>query len=110
MASEQVSIGREQLEHFGEPARGEVVIATDARALLEIDGRGKIVCGEHLVRDPERLLEADWRAEAVRTDLEEDLVGNVVVRGAEQLHEDLRKGAGLPVNVDWLKSRVQPRL
>jgi hypothetical protein len=59
MAAEQVSVGREELEHFGETARGKVVIATDSRALLEMDGRGETVRGEHLVRDLERLLEAD---------------------------------------------------
>ena len=46
--------------------------------------------GEH--RDLERLLAADWPAQAVRADLQEDLVGNVVVRGAEQLDEELPKG------------------
>ena len=29
-------MGREQLEHFGEAAGGEVVVAADARALLEM--------------------------------------------------------------------------
>src|SRR5262245_46176376 len=104
MAAEQVSVGLEELEHFGEAAGGEVVVAADARALLEMDGRGEAVRGEHLVRDLERLLEADWPAQALRADLQEDLVGNVVVRGAEQLDEDLRKGTRLLVNVDRLES------
>ena len=43
---------------------------------------GEAVRGEHLVRDLKRLPEADWPAQAV-------LVGNVVVRGAQQLNEDL---------------------
>src|SRR5258707_6374484 len=104
MAAEQVGVGREELEHFGEAAGREVVVAADARALLEMDGRGEAVRGEHLVRDLERLLKADWPAQAVRADLQEDLVGNVVVRGAEQLDEDLRKGTRLSVNVDRLES------
>src|SRR5262249_42761169 len=104
MAAEQVGVGLEELEHFGEAAGGEVVVVADARALLEMDGRGEAVRGEHLGRDLERLLEADWPAQAVRADLQEDLVGNVVVRGAEQLDEDLRKGTRLSVNVDRLES------
>src|SRR6187200_2220018 len=104
MAAEQVGVRREELEHFGEAAGGEVVVAADARALLEMDGRGEAVRGEHLVRDLERLLEADWPAQAVPADLQEDLVGDVVVRGAEQRDEDLRKGTRLSVNVDRLQS------
>src|SRR4029078_12906166 len=73
-------------------------------ALLEIDGRGKTVRGEHPVRHLERLLEADWPAQAVSADLQEDLVGDVVVRGAEQRDEYLRKGTRLSVNVDRLQS------
>ena len=65
---------------------------------------GEAVRGEHLVRDLERLLEADWPAQAVSADLQEDLVGDVVVRGAEQLGEDLRKGTRLSVNVNRLQS------
>src|SRR4051794_27939665 len=104
MAAEQGGVGREELEDFGEPARREVVIATDTRALLDMDGRGEAARGEHLVRDLERLLEADWPTQAVRADLQKDLVGNVVVGGAQQLDEDLRKGTRLPVNVDRLES------
>src|SRR4029077_18217125 len=103
-AAEQVGVGLEQRQHFGEAAGGEVVVAADARALLEMDGRGEAVRGEHLVRDLERLLEADRPAQAVRADLQEDLVGGVVVRGAEQLGEDLRKSTRLAVNVNRLQS------
>jgi hypothetical protein len=77
----------------------EALVAADARA----HGRG-----EH--RDLERLLAADWPAQAVRADLQEDLVGNVVVRGAEQLDEELRKGTRLSVNVDRLPSPDNLRL
>src|SRR5258706_5021738 len=104
MAAEQVSVGREELEHFGEAAGGKVVVAADARALLEMNGRGEAVRGEHLVRDLERLLEADRPAQAMSADLQEDLVGDVVVRGTEQLDEDLGKGMRLSVNVDRLSS------
>ena len=52
MAVEQVGVGREELEHFGEAARGEVVVAADARALLKMDGRGEAVRDEHLVQIP----------------------------------------------------------
>src|SRR5882757_3629249 len=104
MAAEQVSVGREELEHFGEAAGVKVVVAADARALLEMDGRGETARGEHLVRDLERLLEANWPAQAVSADLQEDLVGDVVVRYAEQFDEDLRKGTRLSVNVDRLQS------
>src|SRR5262249_4378878 len=104
MAEEQVGVGLEELEHFGKAVGGEVVVAADARALLEMDGRGEAVRGEHLARDLERLLEADWPAQAVRADLQEDLVGNVVIRGAEKLDEDLRKRTRLSVNVDRLES------
>ena len=41
MAVEQVGVGREELEHFGEAACGEAVVAADARALLDMDGRGE---------------------------------------------------------------------
>src|SRR5579872_1176572 len=85
MAVQQAGIGREEIEHFGEAARGEMVVATDPRALLEMDRRGEAVRGKHSVRDLERLLEADWPAELAPADLQEDLVGDVVVRGAEQL-------------------------
>src|SRR5215472_2372359 len=100
---EQVGVGRKELEYFGEAAGGEAVVAADARALLEMDGCGEAMRGEHFVRDLERLLEADWPAQAMPANFQEDLVGDVVVRGAEQLGEDLRKGARLSVNVDRLE-------
>src|SRR5271157_2541221 len=102
MAVEQVGVGREELEHFSEAAGSEMVVAADARALLKMDGGGEAVRGEHLVRDLERLLEADRPAQAVPADLQEDLVGDVVVRGAQQLGEDLRKGARLSMNINRL--------
>src|SRR6516225_11769471 len=72
MTLQQVGVGREELEHFGEAVGGEVVVAADARALFEMDGRGEAVRGEHLVRDVERLLEADWPSKAAPADLKED--------------------------------------
>ena len=53
MAMEQVGVGREELEHLGEAAGGEAVVAADARAFLEMDVRRKAVRGEHLVCDLE---------------------------------------------------------
>src|SRR5262249_45990614 len=100
VAVQQVRVGRKELEHFGEAAGGEAVVAAYARALLEMDGHGEAMGSKHLVRDIERLLEADWPAQPMRANLQEDLVGNVVVRGAQQLGEDLRKGTRLSVNVD----------
>ena len=82
----------------------EAVAAADARAFLEMDGLGEAVLGEHLVRDPERLLEADAPAQAMPANLQEDLVSDVVVRADEQPGEDLRKGARLAVNVDRLQA------
>src|SRR5262249_14851176 len=104
MAVEQVGVRCEELEHFGEAASGKVVVAAYARALLEMDVGGEAVRGEQFVPDLERFLEADWPAQAVRADLQKDLVGNEVVRDAEQLDEDLRKGTRLSVNVDRLQS------
>ena len=57
-----------------------------------MDGVGEALRGEHLVGDLERLLEADRPAEAPSADLQEDLVGDVVVRGAKQLGEDSERG------------------
>jgi hypothetical protein len=105
MAAEQVSVGGEDLEHFGEATGRKVVVAADARALLEMDGRGETARGEHLIRDLERLLKANWPAQAGCADLQEDLVGDVVVRYTEQLDQDLRKATRLSVNVDRLQSR-----
>ena len=41
-----------------------------------------------LVRYLERLLKADWPAQAMPADLQESLVGDVVVRVEEQLGKD----------------------
>src|SRR5262249_61161931 len=82
---------------------GSVVVGSDAGALLGMGGVGGAVGGELLVRDLERLLEADGPPQGP-ADLEEDLIGDVVVRGDEQLDEDLRKSARL-VDVDRLKVR-----
>jgi hypothetical protein len=95
VAVEQVGVGREKMEQPGEAAGREVVAAADARALLEVDGIGEVVLRQHLVRDLKRFLEADGAAQAMPADLQEDLVGDVVVRGAEHPGEDLRKGARL---------------
>src|SRR5580704_1520356 len=100
MAVEQVGVGREELEHLGEAAGREAVIAADARALLKMDGLGEAVRREHLVRHLKRLLEADRPAQSASADLEEDLVGDEVVRVAKHLGEDLREGARLSMNVD----------
>jgi len=54
VAVEQVGVGRKELEHFGEAAGSEAVVAADARALLEMDGRGEAMRGEHLARDLEQ--------------------------------------------------------
>src|SRR5271170_6301368 len=65
-----------------------------------MDGRGEAVHGKRLVRDLTRLLEADRPAQAAAADLQEDLVSDAVIRVAEQLDEDLRKGMRLSMNVD----------
>src|SRR5262245_22934127 len=51
-----------RLEEVQKPSKAtsrEAVAAADARAFLEMDGLGEAALGEHLVRDLERLLEAD---------------------------------------------------
>src|SRR5829696_1551124 len=83
-AAEQGGMGLEEVEQLGKAAGGEAVAAADARAFLELDGFGEAVPVEHLVRDLERLLEADGPAQATPTYLQEDLVGDVVVRAEEQ--------------------------
>ena len=80
MAMEQIGVGREELEHLGEAARREPCIATDAGALLEMDGVTKAVRGELLVRDLKRLLETDRPAQLMAADLQEDLVGGIIVQ------------------------------
>src|SRR5208283_1522418 len=104
MAAEQVGMRREELEHFGEAAGGEAVQAADARSLLEMDGRGKAVRRKHLVCDLKRLLEADRGPEPAPADLQEDLVGDVVVRVAEQRDENLGERTRLPVNINRLEA------
>src|ERR1700679_1572717 len=104
MAAEQVGMWCEQLKHFGEAARGEVVVAADARPLLKMDGCGEAVRDEHLIRDLQRFLEADRPAQPAPANLQEDLVGGVIVRGAEQVDKDFQKRTGLSVNVDRLQS------
>jgi Benzoate membrane transport protein len=74
VAVEQAGVGRKEPQHFGEAAGGEAVVAADARALLEMDGCGEAMRGEHLVRDLKRLLEANWPAQAVPANLKEDLL------------------------------------
>src|SRR3954468_25012544 len=69
-----------------------------------MDGLGEAVLGEHLVRDLDRLLDADGRAQAMPADLQEDLVSDVVVRPKEELGENLRKGARLAMNVYRLQA------
>src|SRR5947207_6147172 len=103
-AAEQGGMGLEEVQQLGKAAGRETVAAADARAFLEMDGLGEAMLGEHLVRDLERLLEADGPTQAMRADLQEDLVGDVVGRAEEQLGENLRKGARLAVNVDRLEA------
>ena len=84
MAMHQVGVGREQLEHLGETARGEACVAADAGALLEMDRVGKALRGEPCVRDLERLFETDRAAELMAANLEKDLVGGIIVRIEEK--------------------------
>ena len=92
-AAEQGSMGLEEAQQLGKAAGREAVAAADARAFLEMNGIGEAVPDEHLVRNLERLLEADGSAQAVPADLQKDLVSDVVVRAEEQPGKDLRKGA-----------------
>src|SRR4029079_455255 len=103
-AAEQRGIRLEEEQQLGEAAGRETVSAADARAFLEMDGLGKAALGEHLVRDLGWLLEVTGPAQAMAADLQEDLVGDVVVRAEEQLGEDLRKRVRLAVKVDRLHS------
>ena len=95
VAMEQVGVGREELEHLGETASRKPVITADAGALLEVNGLAKALRGEHRVRDVERLLETDRPAQSMGPDLQEDLVGGIVIRVEEEFDQDLREGA------DW---------
>src|SRR5262249_35295005 len=103
-AAEQGGMGLEEVQQPSKTAGREAVVAADARPLHEVDGIGKVVLRERLVCDLERLLEADRPAQAMPADLQEDLVGDVVVRTEEQTGEDLRKAARLAVNIDRLQA------
>src|SRR6185369_7752287 len=85
---EQAGVRREEIEHLGEAARREAVAAADARTFLEGDRPGEALRGEHLVCDLERLHKTDGTAETVSAHLQEELIGNVVVRADEQLVEN----------------------
>src|SRR6202034_1629789 len=104
MAMEQVGVRREELEHLGEASGCEPVVAADSGALLEMDGVSKAARGEHLVRDLKRLLETDRPAQLMATDLQEDLVGGIIVRVEEESDQDLREAARLSVNGDRLQA------
>src|SRR6478672_12941663 len=97
-------MGLEEVQQLGKAAGREAVAAAGARAFLEMDGLSEAVLGEHLVRDLERLREADGPAQAMPAEFQEDLVSDVVVRAEEQLGEDLRKRVRLAVNVDRLQA------
>src|SRR5262245_52098299 len=97
-------MGLEEMQYLGKAAGREAVVAADARAFLEVDGFGEALPGEHLVRDLERLLQAHGPAQALPADLQEDLVGDVVVRAKQQPGKDLRNGARLAMNVDRLQA------
>src|SRR6476620_6222321 len=77
-------MGLEEVKQLGKAAGREAVTAADARAFLVMDGLGEALLGEPLVRDLERLLEADGPAQAMPAELQEDLVSDVVVRAEEQ--------------------------
>ena len=85
-AAEQGGMGLEEMQQLGKAAGREAVAAADTRAFLKMEGLGEAVPGEHLFRDPERLLKADGPAFTMPTDLQEDLISDVVVRPKEQLH------------------------
>ena len=82
--AEQGGMRFKEVQQLGEAAGRETVAAANARAFVEIDGRGKAVLGECLARDLERLLKADRSAQTMPADLQEDLVGDVVVPADEQ--------------------------
>src|SRR5262249_14145796 len=104
-AAKQVGIGFEQAQHLVEAACREVVAAADARTFFEVNSLLEILLGEQLVRHLQRLLEADGSSETTSADLQEDLIGDVVVRAEEQLRKDRRQGPRLTVNVDGLEAR-----
>src|SRR4051794_7406827 len=65
--------GQKGVQHGGRAGGGEGVAAADARAFLEVYGLGEPVPAEHLVRDRERLPQAEGPARATPADLEKDL-------------------------------------
>jgi hypothetical protein len=73
----------------------------------EMDGFGR-PRGEYLVRDLRDFSRLTGPPGGVRRP-REDLVGDIVVRGAEQFDEDLRKGARLAVDIDRPQARVDPK-
>src|SRR5215212_562256 len=79
-APEQGGMGLEEVQQLGKAAGREAVAAANARAFLKMNGLGEAMPDEHLVRNLERLLEADRPAQAMPPDLQEDLVSDVVVR------------------------------
>src|SRR5579872_38704 len=87
MAVEQVGVRREERKHFRKATRGKAIVAADARALLEMNLR-ETVRSEYSICDLQRFLEAHWPAQPMAANLQEDLVGDVVVRGSKQLDED----------------------
>src|SRR3954469_24665105 len=82
--AEQAGMGLEEVQQLGKATGREAVAAADARAFLESDGSGEAGPDERLVRALGWLLEADGPARVRPADLEEDLVGDVVVRAEEQ--------------------------
>src|SRR5262249_10084353 len=51
MAAKEIGVRREKVEYLGETARREAVAAADARTFFEMDGFGKAVRSQELVRD-----------------------------------------------------------
>jgi len=69
-----------------------------------MDGLSKAVRGEPLISDLELLLEADRAADAAPADLQQDLAGDLIVRGAQQLDKNFGERARLLQNVDRRQS------
>ena len=78
-AFEQGGVGFEEAQHMGEAPGRKAVAGAKARSLLEPDRLREAVFGEEPVCNLERLFEADRPAQAMATDFQEDLVGDVVV-------------------------------
>src|SRR5262249_195118 len=51
MGGKQIGVRSEKVEYLGETARREAVAAADSRAFFEMDGFGKAVRSQELVRD-----------------------------------------------------------